>query len=678
MKYPITCILIILLLNSTLYASDTLTEHQDSTIQLNEIVVDAYRINTRLQKIPGNIAVLTANETSLSDGNNFTPALHSTPGIYMHSGTYGTSRIVIRGVGSRTPYNTNRIKSYLNDIPITTSDGISTPEDIDLLSIQRIEIVKGPASALYGSGMGGNINLYTPSEKEKSAKGSIQYGSFNTMKVGASGIVNSRNFNLFGSLNHLTSDGYRENNHFIRTSAISSGRWTLPHYSLEYTLLLMNVNAGLPSSIGKTLYNTHPQAAAVQWNLIKGYKKLSKAIGGITLAKKITPNLSNRFTVFTRWIDSYEKRPFNNLDDGTFSIGWREKLSFHSEKWDFAAGAEFVNDTYNWQLDKNNALINKNSENRNQLNIFGIAYFRPSEKWNISAGSALNKVNYSLTDQFAENSDQSGTRNFPFIFSPRLGINYTPTPQIALYSSVGSGFSMPSPEETLLPEGKINQAIQPEQGIQAEVGVRLNLYDSNTQLDLAVYQIDLTNLLVTKRLTEDIFTGINAGKTRHRGFELMLKQNLLQLQSFPGNLNLTTSYTYSDNRFIDFTDGGISYNDNSLPGIPSHLAQSTFNWNPAKSLHVQTTFHYVGSQYMNDANTEKSDGYFTIQLKTAYRFSLKKIENIEIYGGVNNLTDARYASMISVNALSVGGNEPRYYYPGLPRHFFAGLRFNFN
>ena len=50
MKYPITCILIILLLNSTLYASDTLTEHQDSTIQLNEIVVDAYRINTPITK----------------------------------------------------------------------------------------------------------------------------------------------------------------------------------------------------------------------------------------------------------------------------------------------------------------------------------------------------------------------------------------------------------------------------------------------------------------------------------------------------------------------------------------------------------------------------------------------------------------------------------------------------
>lgn len=190
-------------------------------------------------------------------------------------------------MGSRTPYNTNRIKSYLNDIPITTSDGISlTPEDIDLLSIQRIEIVKGLHLHSMVPAWGGNINLYTPSEKEKSAKGSIQYGSFNTMKVGASGIVNSRNFNLFGSLNHLTSDGYRENNHFIRTSAISSGRWTLPHYSLEYTLLLMNVNAGLPSSIGKTLHNTHPQAAAVQWNLIKGYKKLSKGLAELRWLKK--------------------------------------------------------------------------------------------------------------------------------------------------------------------------------------------------------------------------------------------------------------------------------------------------------------------------------------------------------------------------------------------------------
>ena len=163
-------------------------------------------------------------------------------------------------------------------------------------------------------------------------------------------------------------------------------------------------------------------------------------------------------------------------------------------------------------MDKNDALINKNSENRNQLNIFGLSYFRPNEKWNISAGASLSKVNYKLTDQFPENGDQSGTRNFPVIFSPRVGVNYAPNHQIAFYASAGHGFSMPSPEETLLPEGDINKDIRPEQGIQTEIGVRMNLFGGKTLLDAAVYQINLTNLLVTKRLTEDIFTGELAGR----------------------------------------------------------------------------------------------------------------------------------------------------------------------
>lgn len=652
-------------------------ELQDSIVKLNEIVVDAYQINTRLQKIPGSISLITEKEINTADGNSFTSTLHSVPGIYMHSGTYGTSRIVIRGVGSRTPYNTNRIKSYLNDIPITSSDGISTPEDIDLMNINRIEIIKGPASTLYGSGLGGNINMHTPNENEKSLSALLQYGSFNTMKAGLNGNFGNGNFNASGNLNHLQSDGYRENNHFKRTSLLTTGKWSQPSYSIAYTLIIMDVNAGIPSSIGKTMFENSPQSAAANWKAIGGFKKVQKGIGGVTLSNSLSSAWSNRLTAFGKWIESYEKRPFNNLDDGTTSFGLRDRVNFHSEKWDVAAGFEFVNDTYKWLLDKNDALINKNSENRNQLNIFGLAYFRPNEKWNISAGASLNKVNYKLTDQFSENGDQSGTRDFPFIFSPRLGVNYAPNNQIAFYASVGHGFSMPSPEETLLPEGDINKDIRPEQGIQTEIGVRMNLFDGKTQLDATLYQINLNNLLVTKRLAEDIFTGINAGKTRHRGIELMLKQQIFALNTFPGNLILNANYTLSDNSFMEFSDNDIIYNGKKLPGIPSSVAQAGLNWEPIDDLLIQSQFLLVGSQYLNDANTGTSDGYFTIQLKSSYQFSIPKLGAIEIFGGINNLTDARYASMISVNALSVGGNEPRYYYPGLPRHFYGGIKYFF-
>lgn len=651
-------------------------QKKDTTIILNEVLVGSYQVNTRLQKVPGSISLLGKEEMNLSDGNSFTSTLHTVPGIYMHSGTYGTSRIVIRGVGSRTPYNTNRIKSYLNDIPITSSDGISTPEDFDLHSLGRMEIVKGPASTLYGSGLGGNINMYTPTEQNNNANAIIQYGSFNTLKTGASVNINSDNFHVFGALNHINSDGYRENSHFKRTSFLTAGKWRQPTYSIDYTLIYMNVDAGIPSSIGKTLYETNPQAAAANWKAISGYKKLSKGIGGVSLYNSITSNLNNRFTVFGRWVDSYEKRPFNNLDDGTTTFGFRDKLNFHTEKWDFVTGFEFVNDTYKWQMDKNDALINKNSENRNQLNIFGLAYFRPSEKWNLTLGGALNKVDYKLTDLFPENGNQSGSKSFPFVFSPRAGINFAPSNEIAFYTSVGHGFSMPSPEETLLPEGEINTEIRPEQGIQTEIGMRLNLFDGKTQIETAFYHINLTNLLVTKRLAEDIFTGINAGKTRHMGIEVQLEQQILEKKEFPGKLELKSNLTISDNTFVEFTDNDIIYNGKKLPGIPSLLSQTGINWNPIRPLVFSTQLLVAGKQYINDANTVEADGYFTLNSKISYLFDLGKAGTLNLFFGANNLTDSRYASMISVNALSVGGNEPRYYYPGIARHFYVGVRCN--
>ena len=206
MNFRIACIFLVLGFIKPLHAQEVQRKLQDTLIHLNEIEVSGYQITTRLQKIPGNISVVTDKDIYSADANNFSSMLHSVPGVYMHSGTYGTSRIVIRGVGSRTPYNTNRIKSYLNDIPITSSDGISTPEDIDLLSISRIVLVKGPASTLFGSGLGGSIAMYTPTGKPSGANALIQYGSFNTLKTGISATVRNGDFNLFGNINHLQSD----------------------------------------------------------------------------------------------------------------------------------------------------------------------------------------------------------------------------------------------------------------------------------------------------------------------------------------------------------------------------------------------------------------------------------------------------------------------------------------
>jgi len=649
----------------------------DSAILLDVVTVQGYKLSTQLRTFPGNLSVLAGKGLNLSDGTNMATTLNTIPGLSMQSGTYATNRIVIRGMGSRTPYNTNRIRSYLNDIPLTASDGVSTPEEIDLQSLGRIEVIKGPSSALYGAGLGGSINLFTPSISENEGNLGASYGSFNTLRTNFSGTINTKNANLWGSLSHLQSDGYRENNEYKRTSFLSTAQWKQAKWSVKSTLLFADVNAEIPSSLGKTQFENNPQAAAPNWAAIEGYKKTRKALAGITLTNILSSKLTNQLTFHGKWSDSYEKRPFNNLDDETMSTGIRNKLSYYRQKTDWILGLDWIAEDYKWKLDKDEILLNENRENRNQFSVFGIMNYRPASKLNISIAGTVNYISYKLTDLYPANGDQSGKRNFPLIVSPRIGFNYSVSDKTAVYASVGHGFSMPSPEETLLPAGDVNPDIEPEQGMQYEIGTRLSLFGKAVEIDAALYWIELNNLLVTKRIAEDIFTGMNAGETRHQGFGLLLRNRYFDLNRFPGKLNSTFSYTLSRNRFIDFTDDGNTYDGNDLPGIPDQFVQLQLTWNPLKKLEIFTHLQYTGNQYLNDANTLKYEGYFLVNLKASTQFQIRKAGTFNIYAGINNLTDSHYASMLVVNAIAFGNNEPRYYYPGLPRNVYVGVQFQF-
>ncbi len=649
----------------------------DSTVVLNEVIVNAYQTKSALRLIPGSVSVLAGNNISAWDASSMATTINSLPGVYMQSGTYATSRIVIRGMGSRTPYNTNRIKFYLNDIPITSSDGVSNPEDIDLQMIDRLEVLKGPGSALYGSGLGGTINMSTAINNQTHTYAQIHYGAFNTFKANVQQGFKTDNFSLKAHLSAVNSEGYRENNHLKKRTALFVGDINTKLLDIEYFLQTTYMNAGIPSSVGKTLYETNPKAAAENWNEIKGYKRYHKGVAGVSFIKQFNSSWKNKMIFFGKWNDSYERRPFNNLDDSSLGGGIRNKLSYHSSKIDFVMGLELLTDEYKWEIDKGDVLLNKNRETRNHLNVFGVAYYRPTSKLNISLATAYNHIRYKLQDQFEEDGDKSGNRSFPSMLSPRIGINYAPHKKIALYASVGHGFSLPSPEETLLPEGSINPDIKPEEGFQYEIGARLFLFDRKMEIDGTFYWIELNNLLVTKRITEDIFTGINAGKTRHRGVEVTMRNRIFSYNQFPGQLSSNLSYTFSKNLFIDFTNEDNVFDGNNLPGIPSYTAQISFQWNPIASMTVDAQFQSVGKQYLDDSNSVSEPSYFFSNLKLSNRFQTFKNSTLSLYVGVNNITNAHYASMIIVNAKAFGTAEPRYYYPGLPRHAYMGIIWSF-
>jgi iron complex outermembrane receptor protein len=649
----------------------------DTSILIDEVTVSAYRTSGKLHTTPSSISVLTTNDLRVYGGLSLANALSSVPGVSMQTGTLITSRLVIRGMGSRTPYNTNRIRAYLNDIPLTSADGISTPEEIDISAISRIEIIKGPASAIYGSGLGGSINMFTPMITGSELNVQSLYGSFNTVKLNITGAAKTGKTALLGSIGHLNSAGYRENNYYSRTTFLGTTKTERAGWSLNSTVLIMGVKGGIPSSLGKTQFEDHPEQAAPSWKSIRGYEQYFKAMTAVTLTNYLTESLTSKMVLFGKLNDNFEKRPFNNLDDITLSGGVRYLLTYKKGKAELLAGSEWMPELYRWKLEKDSLLLNSNFELRKQLSIFSMLNYKLSGKVNLSLATALNMVNYKLYDRFPADGDQSGMRSFPLIFSPRLGINYSASEYFSAYVSAGHGFSMPSPEETLLPEGKVNPDLRPEHGFQYEAGIRLNTKGINTHFDLAIYLIRLNDLLVTKRITEDIFTGINAGRTRHQGMELSATSELISMDQFPGKLKAAVSYTLSGNRFIKFTDNGIVYDGRFLPGIPSQSFELHTVWEPWKISALTARFRYTGYHYLNDENSAEYPGYFLLDLKGTARIATKTGAEIHISAGLENLTGTHYASMIIVNAISVNDSEPRYYYPGLPRNFNIGLQLIF-
>ncbi|HKK80906.1 MAG TPA: TonB-dependent receptor, partial [Prolixibacteraceae bacterium] len=271
--------------------------------------------------------------------------------------------------------------------------------------------------------------------------------------------------------------------------------------------------------------------------------------------------------------------------------------------------------------------------------------------------------------------NDNGQYGYPVIISPRLGLSYKLTNSTTAFLSAGHGFSAPSLEETLRPNGMKNENLKPEQGWMYETGIRWQSNNSRIFIDGTIYIIDLNNLLVTKRLTEEIFTGINAGKTSHKGIEI--QSNVVISDSnteFPGKMEWQLAFTVSDNSFVQFNDNGIIYNGNTLPGIPNITMQNTLNWSPFQHTTLTLNHWLHGKQYLNDANDLQYPQYNILNIKMKQHVPVNQSLSLEFAAGINNVFNKHYASMILVNAPSYGGSAPRYYYPGKPRNLFFSLR----
>ena len=665
------------------------------TTALSEIVLLSTQIKGSLQNKAASVSVITAGDLMHTDGVIITSTLNKIPGVYMQQGALNTNRITLRGIGARSQFSTNRIKAYYDEIPLSDAEGETIIEDIDLETISRIEIIKGPNDVSYGSGLGGVISIYGKESLPglTSARITSTLGSFGMYRQTVSAGHGIENSSIQANFSSLESEGFRENSNYDRKSFNLRARHQFSENStLSFIGVFTRLKAFIASSINEDTFINNPESAAANWAAAKGFESYDRLLLGIGFTHRFNQNLEFKSSVFYNLRDAYEPRPFNILDEYKSGIGFRAKMNYESQvlslPFEMSLGSEVIFEDYTFSLFENlyqsqpgqgsiaGERFAEVDQKRNYANFFFQMDTRLTEKLMLEKGISLNTTQYSLKDVFnTGNSSQDGAYTFENMWSPRLGVSYKLQQGKNIYASVSKGFSIPSVAETLTPEGEINTDLKPETGMNYEMGLKMNWLSNRLYTEVAFYSLQIDNLLVARRIAEDQYVGINAGESSHRGVEILLNYRWIINPGLRINPFLTGSF--NDFEFKDFVDFDNDFSGNKLTGVPNYQWSFGVDINSEIGLSFYAVTRNVGKTPLNDANTLFSDAYNVTDLKTSYQFLMLGRLKTELFAGINNVFDENYAASVLPNAVGFGNVPPRFFYPGNPRNYFMGINLEY-
>ncbi len=604
------------------------------------------------------------------------------PGVYMHAGALNTNRMTIRGIGSRSPFSTQKLRAFINDIPITNGIGESNLEDINLGIIDQFSIIKGPAAPEYGSALGGTILYKTDriSRSQNEVRALLEAGSFGMLRgnINANYTVGKTVFSL--NQDYISSEGYRDHNQVRRynVSAYSSTEWK--EHVLTVFFNHTNLQGEIPSSLNREDFNNEPTAAAFNWESSNGNERYNRQMLGFNHTREFKEKWRTSSSVFFNRFSSMERRPFNTAEVLSNNFGGRFLLRYGlSDNGIHATGGiEYFQDNEGIDLFETidsgkGESISLNQERRWMFNNFIVAKI-PYRDYLFEIGASTNTLLFRLISD-TQNSVFTFNKFYSPLFLPHLALSYRPDYDKLFYFNVSQGSSAPSLQSSQDPISFFAIDLQREVGINTEIGSRLK-FMRYLELDASVYSYWVNNLVILENIGPDIFEARNAGRTWHPGIECTVRNSWILKNKH--SIQVRASYQYAPHRFIRFANNTSEVDGNILPGNPQQKAFVTIRYvHPFFTTSIEQ--HYVGRTFANDENTIEVAPYLLSNFKIESKDIMQLLQNdarfsVRTFSRVNNIFNASYASMVAVNPSSFGGNPPRYLYPGLPRNFNVGLQ----
>ena len=649
---------------------------------LNEIVVTATRMESSVRDVARSVSIV--NQERIQNATQLLgldEALAAVPGLYIQNRNNfsGDLRVAMRGFGARSSFGIRGIRVYVDGIPETLPDGQSGVDSIDLGSAQSIEVLRGPASSLYGNASGGVIAITSElGATEPFIEGRIAAGEFGFQQYGikSAGQINSADYLLNISRTEL--DGYRDHAEFRGTQL--NGRLGIPFNDNDQLLVAVNFadqpKAQDPGGINAAQVALNRSSARAQNVQFDAGETVEQQRLGFVYERERSPGtliLRNHYV----WRDFANKLPFTgggavDLDRFFFGLGAQYSLG---DSLPDGAGLTFGidydrQDDDRQRFDNNDGVLGSQTFDQNeQVDSTGIyvqGQYQLNDAWTLQAGIRYDELSYDVSDRFLSDGDDSGTLDFDEI-SPSIGLNYKTVGGVA-FASYSSGFETPTTTELANPDGSggFNSSLKPQSADNYEIGYKGGT--AKFYYEVSLFQIDLEDELIPFELAafpgRDFFS--NAGSSSRTGVETAVSWR------HDNGFGIEASYTWSDFEFDSFIDdNGNDFSGNQLPGLPDQFGYIGFTYATDNGFSGILEMRYSGDLYANNANTVEVSSYTVANLRFSIDIESRKWL-FRTFAGINNLFDESYNDNIRINAF--GG---RFFEPAPGRHVYIGVTANY-
>lgn len=613
-------------------------------------------------------------------------SLNRLPGtLVQHRETMAQEQqITLRGFGARSQFGVRGIKLIADGIPAGTPDGQGGSGLFDLVSAGRIEVMRGPFSALYGNHSGGVVQVFTedgPAAPE--LYGGLFAGSFGSrrgvLKFG--GDWNGTNAVL--SVSRWDSQGYRDwsrgrkdqFNAKLRITGSEGTTLTLLGNRLEQPRNLDPL--GLTAAqVAQDRRQANPAALANRTR-----RSLDNVQGGAILEHDLGGGQALRALFYAGERSNEQYLAF--AGGGPTSSGGVSAFSreFHGAglRWSRRAATYTLSAGLDYERadDRRRGFVNnggvKGALKRDEDNAtwqrgaYLQAEWRASKDWTLHGGLRHTRVGFDSNDRYVvgANPDDSGSVAFS-AWTPVAGVLYRLNERVNLYASAGRSFEAPTfIELAYRADGTsgLNLQLRPSVSRHGEIGVKAYVTDA-LRLTAALFRIDTRDEIVVNTSVGGRTTYRNAGDTRRNGLELALSGEL------GSGFSMALSATWLDARFSDAFagSGGAVAAGNRIPGLPARTAFAELAWqHPASGFSAAIEGRWASRIRVNDVNSESAEGYFVAGLRGGFTQS-HGAWRFEEFMRIDNLFDRKYIGAVYVN----DGNG-RYYAPAAGRGYLAGL-----